>query len=439
MVRRLFSTFIPALLLGAGLLYAQTADIQAYLERGRKLSKAEKYEQALPYYLLALELGEKEFGGKSSSVVPLLNDLGEVYSTRRDFGDAEPLFLRSLDIQEREIERYRAGIARTLNSLGSIYEATDRPAAARKLYQRVLADWRPALGPGHPSVTAAAARLAKLPAPGAAPPTPVPPPTEPKIAAAVPAAPQPPRNGFSVHITSIRDDARAGEEWGRLKGLHPGLLAGQGLLVVRIDLGGTRGVWYRVHAGPLEGPPARALCAGLTRRGTWCRVVRHDGVAVPAEEPRVAARDGKALPLPPAKQGGYRIHLTSIRDEARAGEEWGRLLGLYRELLEGLGLAVGRADLGAGRGVWYRIQGGPMTRESARARCNRFKAREVWCGVVPPRGDTAEWLQRQVAQRTLPRGVGGKRGTRRPGWRGKRRRRNLPRPEPGARRFAGRA
>jgi tetratricopeptide (TPR) repeat protein len=425
MVRRLLSTFIPVLLLGAGLLYAQAADIQAYLERGRKLSKAEKYEQALPYYLLALELGEKEFGGKSSSVVPLLNDLGEIYSTRRDFGDAEPLFLRSLDIQEREIKRYRAGIARTLNNLGSIYEATDRPAAARKLYQRVLADWRPALGPGHPSVTAAKARLAKLPAP--------------KVAAAVPAAPKPPRDGFSVHISSIRDGARAGEEWGRLKGLHPGLLAGQGLLVVRIDLGAGRGVWYRVHAGPQEGPPARALCAGLARRGTWCQVVRHDGLAVPAREPRVAARDGKVLPLPPAGQGGYRIHLTSIRDEARAGEEWARLVGLYRELLEGLGLAVRRADLGAGRGVWYRIQGGPLTRESARARCNRFKAREVWCGVVPPRGDTADWLQRQVAQRSLPRGVGRTRGTRRPSRRAKRRRRDLSQPEPGTRRFAERA
>ena len=142
MVRRLLSTLFPVLLLGAGLLYAQTQDINAYLDRDRALSKEEKYEQALPYYLLALEVGERQFGADSPSVVPLLNDLAEVYAARRNYGDAEPLLVRSLSIQERAIRQYQVGLARTLNSLGAVYEATEQVGEARKLYERVLTVWR---------------------------------------------------------------------------------------------------------------------------------------------------------------------------------------------------------------------------------------------------------------------------------------------------------
>ena len=133
-----------------------------------------------------------------------------------------------------------------------------------------------------------------------------------------------------------------------------------------------------------------------------------------AAAPAVAAND-------------YRIHLTSIRQEADAAAEWRRLQRLFRAPLADLNLSVMRADLGVGRGVWYRIQGGPLARTEARARCASFAARQHWCRVVPPPGPTSDGGQRFVALRVRRRGPGGTRGTWRP--------RPAPVPEPGARRF----
>jgi hypothetical protein len=148
----------------------------------------------------------------------------------------------------------------------------------------------------------------------------------------------------------------------------------------------------------------------------------------------------KPVPPPTVSENDYRIHLTSIRREADAAAEWHRLQRLFRVPLADLGLSVTRADLGTERGVWYRIQAGPLARSEARARCASFAARKHWCQVVPPPGQTSDGGQRYVALRVRRRGPGGTRGTWRP--------RPVPVPvpvpvlvlvlvpEPGARRFS---
>ena len=422
---RLAWSVFTALFLGAGVLYAQTGELKAYLDRGRALAKAEKPEQALPYFLFALELGEKQFGADSPAVVPLLNDLAEVYATRSDYPDAEPLFKRSLAIQEQELTRYRSGIARTLNNLGSLYEATERPREARKLYRRVVTALQPALGPDNPSVKMAQLRLAKLaevtlPTAAAVPPTAEPPTVKP---------------GFRVHLTSLRKAEGGAREWRRLRLAYPKLLSGLEVAVTRIDLGAQRGVWYRVHGGPLGRAEARALCATFKRRGVWCQVLRGEALPTP---PSVVAEKGAEVspplrPLPPPTPSppaaaGFRIHLTSIRNPEAAEAEWARLRRLFKTLLADLGLTVARADLGAGKGVWYRIQGGPLGRTEARARCAGFAQLKVWCRVVPVPGNAAGGAPNRVALRVRRHAPAGARGTRRP---------RLPAlPEPGARRFA---
>ena len=439
MIRRPLTTLFFVLVLGAGTLWAQGAAVNEYLERGRALSKADKFEQALTYFLFALELGEKEFGADSPSVVPLLDDLAEIYAARSHYGDAEPLFERSLEIQERTLNRYRSGIARTLNRLGAIYEATARPDAARQAYTRVLAQLQPGLGAGDPSVQTARLRLAKLerlspppaiatpaiatptitpalPAPAASAPTVVAAPraeAAPKVA--VPRAEAAPKvaAGYRLHLTSVRQSGQVPEEWRRLRRIYPALLSGLEVAVARVDLGTRRGVWFRVLGGPLTRAEARRRCGAFAQRGIWC-AVRRGAAATP--ETQVAAADG------------YRIHLTSIRREADAAAEWLRLRRRFRTLLADLRLSVMRADLGAERGVWYRIQGGPLARAEARARCASFAVRQQWCRVVPPPGQTSEGGQRVVALRVRRRGPAGSRGTQRP--------RRVPAPEPGARRFS---
>ncbi len=461
MIRRLFLILLPLFALGAGVLWAQGEAVNAYLDRGRALSKAEKFDQALPYFLFALELGEKEFGSDSLSVIPLLNDLAETYATRSDYGDAEPLFKRSLKIQEGELNRYQAGIARTLNQLGAIYEATARPNRARRAYTRVLASLQPGLGAGDPSVQTARLRLAKLkrqpPPSTVATVTPAPAPYAPAPSALAPSAPGATAPGaaagYHVHLSSVRRTGQVPEEWRRLRQAYPALLDGLEVAVARVDLGTARGIWFRVLGGPLARAEARRRCDGFTRRGIWCAVRRGPGAPMGAPaEARAEARAGAGARVaaevpptltqetstqeaavqkaatPPAGANDYRIHLTSIRKEADAAAEWGRLRRLFQALLADLGLSVMRADLGTERGVWYRIQGGPLARAEARARCASFATRKLWCRVVPPPGPTSDGGQRFVALRVRGRDPAGPRGTRRP--------RPAPVPEPGARRFS---
>jgi len=442
---RLAWSVVAVLFLGAGVLYAQTGELKAYLDRGRALAKAEKPEQALPYFLFALELGEKKFGADSPAVVPLLNDLAEVYATRSDYPDAEPLFKRSLAIQEQELTRYRSGIARTLNNLGALYEATERPREARKLYRRVVTALQPALGRDNPSVKEARLRLAKLDA-GEPPPA----------VAAIPPAAEPPaaERGFRVHLTSIRKADGAAREWRRLRLAYPKLLSGLEAAVTRVDLGARRGVWYRVQGGPLGQAEARALCAAFVRRGVWCQVLR--GGALPPPPSVVVEKGAKVLPPstisppptppptpspPPPAAAGFRIHLTSIRDPKAAEAEWARLRRLFKTLLADLGLTVARADLGAEKGVWYRIQGGPLGRTEARARCAGFAQLKLWCRVVPAPGSAAGGAPNRVALRVRRHTPAGARGTRRTRLSalpepGTRRPQRPALPEPGARRFA---
>jgi hypothetical protein len=308
--------------------------------------------------------------------------------------------------------------------LGAIYEATARPDAARQAYTRVLAQLQPGLGAGDPSVQTARLRLAKLerlPAPPTIAPTPAITPTPPAPAASAPTVVAAPRAeaapkgavGYRLHLTSVRQSGQVPEEWRRLRRIYPALLSGLEVAVARVDLGTGRGIWFRVQGGPLPRAEARRLCGAFAQRGIWC-AVRRGAAATP--ETQAAAADG------------YRIHLTSIRGEADAAAEWLRLRRKFRTLLADLRLSVMRADLGAERGVWYRIQGGPLARAEARARCASFAVRQHWCRVVPPPGQTSEGGQRFAALRVRRRGPAGSRGTQRPS--------RFPAPEPGARRFS---
>ena len=438
MVRRLLTILFPVLVLGTGTLWAQSEAVDLYLDRGRALSKEQKFEQALPYFLFALELGEKEFGLDSPSVVPLLSDLAATYATRDDYRDAEPLFERALKIQEIALDRYRSGVARTLNQLGAIYEATGRPNAARQAYTRVLAHLQPGLGAGDPSVQIARRRLAKLeslrPPPAIAATPLAPAPSAPAVVVAPQVEPVPDpvpavAAGYHLHLTSVRQSGQAPAEWRRLRQVYPALLSGLDLAAARVDLGAGRGVWFRVQGGPLTRAEARQLCGEFTKRKIWC-AVRRGGPApvkkqVVTEKPPAAA---PAKPAGPVNGNDYRIHLASIREEADAAGEWLRLRRQFRALLADLQLSVMRADLGAERGVWYRIQGGPLARTEARARCAAIAAKQHWCQVVPPPGQTSEGGQRFVALRVRRRRPAGSRVTQRPG-------RSLA-PEPGARRFS---
>ncbi|MBI1778894.1 MAG: SPOR domain-containing protein [Proteobacteria bacterium] len=143
-----------------------------------------------------------------------------------------------------------------------------------------------------PSAAAAPPPSSAAPAPAASlpPPPPAPPPvtasgSAPPAAAkaSAPAAAQaakpqtaalaPGSGEYRVQLGSVQSADAANKEWERLKRTVPEVAPMQ-LTVVRADLGGEKGVFFRIQAGPLSGENAKLLCEALKTRNQGCLVVK---------------------------------------------------------------------------------------------------------------------------------------------------------------------
>lgn len=108
----------------------------------------------------------------------------------------------------------------------------------------------------------------------AAAPKPAPKPS-PKPAKEQAAAPIPSGRAFLVQLAAARSPDGARSEWERLRKKHLDLLGNLGLTVTRADLGGAKGVFYRLRAGPLGNEKAaRQLCQQLTKRQVGCLIIK---------------------------------------------------------------------------------------------------------------------------------------------------------------------
>jgi len=73
--------------------------------------------------------------------------------------------------------------------------------------------------------------------------------------------------------------------------------------------------------------------------------------------------------------GEYYVQLASVKSRDGAYGEWTKLKKSFSNALDGADYRVKQADLGE-RGVFYRIQAGPMSKASAGAVCDSIKARK---------------------------------------------------------------
>jgi hypothetical protein len=81
--------------------------------------------------------------------------------------------------------------------------------------------------------------------------------------------------GYRVRLVSVKSESETGREWTRLQQHFPQLASLQ-MSVTRADLG-EKGVWYRIHAGPLsDAQAAGQLCAAITAKdqSQGCLVVK---------------------------------------------------------------------------------------------------------------------------------------------------------------------
>ncbi len=100
----------------------------------------------------------------------------------------------------------------------------------------------------------------------------------------------------------------------------------------------------------------------------------------------VAAPTARRLSkIAPASGGGYKIQLASLRSNVAVAQSWKRLVKSNKDLLGGLRLTIARRDLGSAKGVFFRMQAGPLPDAvAARDLCARLKRRKLNCLVIRP-------------------------------------------------------
>ena len=81
--------------------------------------------------------------------------------------------------------------------------------------------------------------------------------------------------------------------------------------------------------------------------------------------------------------GGWRVQVASVKNEDVAKSTWARLQSAHGDVMANLRMQAVRVDLGD-KGVWYRVQGGPLDEKQAHGICGTLKGRKTDCVVVPP-------------------------------------------------------
>ncbi|HWB52113.1 MAG TPA: SPOR domain-containing protein [Stellaceae bacterium] len=100
-----------------------------------------------------------------------------------------------------------------------------------------------------------------------------------------------------------------------------------------------------------------------------------------APKPAEAAKPAKSA-APAAGGPPVKVQLASLRTPDEAREEWQRLKHENADLLGRLTAVAVKADLGE-RGIWYRVEAGPVgDRAAAIKLCRALKERDLGCQLV---------------------------------------------------------
>src|SRR5262249_12562801 len=81
--------------------------------------------------------------------------------------------------------------------------------------------------------------------------------------------------------------------------------------------------------------------------------------------------------------GGWRVQIASVKNEDIAKSPWARRQAAHGDVLGSLRMQPTKVDLGD-KGVWYRVQAGPLDEKQAQSVCSTLKSRKSDCVIVPP-------------------------------------------------------
>jgi cell division septation protein DedD len=102
-----------------------------------------------------------------------------------------------------------------------------------------------------------------------------------------------------------------------------------------------------------------------------------------SKKTELAATAQKTTKVP--RSNSYLVQLAAARSSKGARNEWDRLKTKNKDLLGSLGLTVTKADLGPGKGIFYRLRAGPLANEAAaRTLCQQLTKRQIGCLIIKP-------------------------------------------------------
>ena len=138
-VRRALALVLATLWLWPASLHAQSEAFWEAYNQGQTLYEAGRYEQAIPHWRKALELGEREFGPGHPTTATLLNNFALLYKSQGRYEAAEPLYKRALAIWEKVLGPDHPDIAQSLENYAALLRKTGRDGEAVELQARANA------------------------------------------------------------------------------------------------------------------------------------------------------------------------------------------------------------------------------------------------------------------------------------------------------------
>jgi tetratricopeptide (TPR) repeat protein len=130
-----------------------------YYKIGTYLLEMVKYQEALRYFEVAINLMETLFGIESSVVGDCKDHLALVYKLQGNYKQAEKFYLEAIEIGEKAIGKEHSDHAIRLNNLALVYKSQDRYDEAIVLLEQAIAIGEKTIGDEHPDH---AARLSNL-------------------------------------------------------------------------------------------------------------------------------------------------------------------------------------------------------------------------------------------------------------------------------------
>ncbi|HMR30189.1 MAG TPA: tetratricopeptide repeat protein [Geminicoccaceae bacterium] len=327
---------------------AAADDLADAQDRGLELFRAGRYSEAVPHFEKALDLAEARFGPEDPAVAYDLNNLAEAQRLLERYDRAEQLYLRAIIIDEKGGAQGH-GLATSLNNLALVYKAEGRTADAERLYLRSLSIFERTLGPNHPDVARSLNNLASL-----------------YRGAGQPAKARP----LQERAVAIAERS-LGPKSATTQALRRNLAALEPATAAPPPPAGKAAASSRPPAGK----------AAASSRPTAARAPSGPPAPKPARQASAAA-----APTTPAAaaQGGYAIHLESIRDGDKVEAEWQGLVRKHPSLA-GLGLRPALPVEVPGKGTYYRVAAGSFaSREEAARACAPIKAAGAYCAILTP-------------------------------------------------------